>query len=47
MAKRNVYLFIPNLIGYGRVGSMIAAFFYAYSDWKLFLGLYLVSMGLD
>jgi len=44
---RNVYLFIPNLIGYTRIILMLAAFYYAYKDWKLTVVLYLSSQKMD
>ena len=28
-----IFLYIPNLIGYARIGCMLAAFKYAMSDW--------------
>eukprot|EP01087_Luapelamoeba_hula_P012728 TRINITY_DN357_c0_g1_i1.p1 TRINITY_DN357_c0_g1~~TRINITY_DN357_c0_g1_i1.p1 ORF type:complete len:228 (-),score=34.12 TRINITY_DN357_c0_g1_i1:111-794(-) len=45
--KENVYLFIPNLIGYGRVISAIIAFWVCFDSPLLFIFLYGVSAALD
>lgn len=42
-----VALFVPNLIGYARVLSALAAFYVAFDDHVLFAWLYSISMGLD
>lgn len=38
---------MPNLIGYARVLSALAAFYVAFDDHVLFAWLYSISMGLD
>lgn len=43
----NVFLFVPNLIGYARVILMIASFFFAFHRFEVFLGLYWLSFLLD
>lgn len=47
MARVPVWLFVPNLIGYVRVITGIAAFAYAFSDAKVFFALYAFSYALD
>mmetsp|Transcript_14282 Transcript_14282/g.28473 ORF Transcript_14282/g.28473 Transcript_14282/m.28473 type:complete len:218 (-) Transcript_14282:306-959(-) len=42
----NVYLFVPNIIGYVRIITGILAFLYAH-DWRLFFGFYFISYFLD
>lgn len=46
---RNVWLFVPNLIGYTRIISGLAAFAYAYDaqSYTTFFYLYMFSYGLD
>ena len=41
------YLYVPNLIGYGRVAAMLASFACALSDWRLFVAYYLTAQLLD
>ena len=43
----NVYLWIPNLIGYGRIALTITAVYYAFSCWKTFVVCYSVGAILD
>lgn len=43
----SVYFFIPNLIGYVRVITGLAAFAYAQSDYRTFFVLYGFSYALD
>ena len=42
-----VYLYVPNLIGYGRILAGIAAFFFTFTNHAAFLWLYTVSYTLD
>lgn len=42
-----VYGYVPNLIGYARVATGVAAFMYALTDTNAFLWLYSVSYVLD
>jgi hypothetical protein len=42
-----VWLFVPNLIGYLRVGTGLAAFYYAFTDPEAFFLLYGFSYALD
>ena len=43
----DVLLYYPNLIGYLRILAMLGSFYYANSDWRLFLALYLTAFGGD
>lgn len=43
----SVYLFVPNLIGYARVATAIAAYYYCLSNPTWFLALYAVSFVAD
>ena len=43
----NVYLWIPNLIGYARIVSLVGAIYVALDDWKMCIGLYATSQLLD
>jgi CDP-diacylglycerol--inositol 3-phosphatidyltransferase len=43
----DVFLFVPNLIGFARVGFLIASLFYALHDPAIFLSLYTASFLLD
>eukprot|EP00164_Ancoracysta_twista_P002861 GFYU01003809.1.p1 GENE.GFYU01003809.1~~GFYU01003809.1.p1 ORF type:complete len:254 (+),score=55.25 GFYU01003809.1:78-839(+) len=45
-AEENIFLFVPQLIGYTRIACLFAAF-YNIDDYQLFLTLYCVSFGLD
>ena len=42
-----VWLFVPNLIGYGRVVLAFVGYMYALTDWKMTVGAYVISQGLD
>lgn len=46
-SRGNVYLFIPNIIGYFRIIAAFLAFHYATTDFLLALSLYGVSQLLD
>jgi len=43
----SVYLFVPNLIGYGRIVFAFIGFAFAYSNWTMFLACYATSQLLD
>jgi len=47
VSASDVLLYYPNLIGYLRIIAMLASFYYANSDWRLFLALYLTAFGGD
>lgn len=42
-----VALFVPNLIGYARVALAILGYCYALHDWRVTVGAYVLSQGLD
>ncbi|KAI5071297.1 hypothetical protein GOP47_0013548 [Adiantum capillus-veneris] len=42
-----IYLYVPNLIGYARILANLVAFAFAFSNKKLFAGLYLLSFVCD
>lgn len=42
-----IYLYIPNLIGYARILANIVAFGFAFTNKKIFVGLYLLSFICD
>jgi len=43
----SVYLYVPNLIGYARVLTAIAASIYSFKAWKISVTFYSISMWLD
>jgi len=43
----STYLYVPNLIGYGRIIFVCLAAYYAFSNWMLAVLLYSISMWLD
>lgn len=45
--ERNVYLLVPNLIGYVRIIFAFVAFYFAYKDYRFFFAFYSVSQLLD
>lgn len=47
MARRNVFLFVPNLIGYLRIILLIISSYYITSSHRLGLALYLLSSSMD
>lgn len=42
----SVFFYIPNLIGYFRIVTLLAAFYYAF-DWQIFCALYITSYTCD
>eukprot|EP01064_Diplonema_japonicum_P018293 TRINITY_DN26986_c0_g1_i1.p1 TRINITY_DN26986_c0_g1~~TRINITY_DN26986_c0_g1_i1.p1 ORF type:complete len:216 (+),score=41.15 TRINITY_DN26986_c0_g1_i1:37-684(+) len=47
MAKRNVFLFVPNIIGYFRVVLTVVSYIYFFDDPVIFLGCYTLGFVLD
>lgn len=47
MARRNVFLYVPNLVGYLRIILLIVSSFYVMNSHRFALGLYLTSCLLD
>jgi len=45
--RGNVYLFVPNIIGYFRIIFAFVSYYYAYSNWQLMVFFYLLSQLLD
>ena len=40
--RGNVYLFVPNIIGYFRIIFAFVSYYYAYSNWQLMVFFYLL-----
>lgn len=47
MGERNVFLFVPNLIGYARILLLGSSFYFMLSNYSLAILLYLLSASLD